>query len=253
MADKRIGIRWYGLNALEINCGGVAFFIDPYVSRNRELVHVAGEVEKYLPTEPKYIFMTHAHWDHLGDTPEVIARNHAVLFASPTACNIMRHFGVPDEALCEIAPGDKRVFGEVKVTVFESRHMEPVKLGFYDTVPDKIDGAGDWKCGEVFAFLIECDGVRIFNVGSANLYLPAVDGLACDYFICGVSRWKPGFPELISHIRYKKLIPTHHDEYTKPLSQFRLRDDFERLRAALPQLPGMELEVMKWYELPPLR
>ena len=244
--------KWMGLNAFDITCGASEFMIDPYVSRDRARVHVPSEAEKYLTGCPKFILMTHSHWDHLGDAPSLIARTGAVLYASRTSCNIMRHFGVEERFLHEIRPGDRFELAGINVTVFESRHMEPCTQTFYEEVPDKMEGPGDWRCGEVFAFLVECGGLRIFNAGSANLHLPAVDGLECDYFLCGISRWKPGFPELISHIRFKRLIPTHHDLYTQPLSQFVLRDDYERLREAVPGLPGMELEVLKPTLLPPL-
>ena len=251
--NSGISLRWLGLNAFEVVCGGVEFLIDPYVSRNRELIHVPGEVEKYITGAPHFIFMTHSHWDHLGDTAEIIGRSGAMFFGSRTACNILRAQGVDDKYLGTLKYGDVvEVDKKIKVTVFESRHKEPYDPGFYDSPPEKLECTSDWRCGEVYAFLIEYDGMRILNVGSANLHLPAVDGLECDYFLCGISRWNPDFPELLSHLRFKKLIPTHHDAYTKPLSEFSLRGDLERLRAAVPDLPVMELEVLKRYDLPRL-
>ena len=259
MSNTGISLRWLGLNAFEIRCGGSEILIDPYVSRDRTLIHVPGEVEKYLDLSPRhsdrlpFIFMTHSHWDHLADTAEIISKIGGASFCgSRTACNILRAQGVDDRWMNMIGYGDEIDVGDVRVTALESRHKEPYDPGFYDAPPEKLERTSDWRCGEVFAFLIEYDGVRILNTGSANLYLPAVDGLECDYWLCGVSRWNPDFPEQLSHIRFKKLIPTHHDAYTKPLSQFSLRDDFRRLCEAVPDLPGMEIEVLKRYDLPRL-
>ena len=255
-----ISLRWLGLNAFELQLGDRELLIDPYVSRNRDLIHVPGEVEKYIDVSPRFldripsILMTHSHWDHLGDTAEIIGRiGGASFWGSRTACNILRAKGVDDMWLNEIEYGDVLDIGNaVKITALESRHKEPYDPGFYDVPPTKLECTSDWRCGEVFAFLIEYDGMRILNVGSANLHLPAVDGLECDYFLCGISRWNPDFPELLSHIRFKKFIPTHHDAYTLPLSEFKLRGDLERLRAVMPDLPLMELEVLKRYDLPRL-
>ena len=255
-----ISIRWLGLNAFEFRLGGRELLIDPYVSRNRDLIHVPEEVEKYIDVSPRlrdrmpWILMTHSHWDHLGDTAYMIRRIGGAAFCgSRTACNILRAQGVDEMWMNMIEYGDVLEPGEdIRVTALESRHKEPYDPGFYDAPPEKLECTSDWRCGEVFAFLIEYGGVRILNTGSANLHLPAVDGLECDYWLCGISRWNPDFPELMSHIRFKKLIPTHHDAYTKPLSQFSLRNDLERLRAAVPDLPVMELEVLKPTPLPPL-
>ena len=258
--DNGISLRWLGLNAFELHLGDREVLIDPYVSRNRDLIHVPGEVEKYIDVSPRFlnlipsILMTHSHWDHLGDTAEIIKRiGGATFFGSRTACNILRAQGVDEKDLWEIKYGWNLEYdGKIRVSALESRHKEPYDPGFYDAPPKKLECTSDWRCGEVFAFLIEYDGVRILNVGSANLHLPAVDGLECDYFLCGISRWNPDFPELLSHIRFKKFIPTHHDAYTKPLSEFKLRGDLERLRAVMPDLPVMELEVLKRYDLPRL-
>ena len=97
----------------------------------------------------------------------------------------------------------------------------------------------------------DLEGQVILDTGSANLHKPSMSGQTCDYLICGISRWKEGFPELIKeNLTFRRFIPVHHDEFTKPLSEFRLRDDLDRLKAVLPGLPVMELPVLQWTELP---
>ncbi len=247
-------IKWLGINALQFRAPGVSFWIDPYVSRDRERLHHPGEVDRYLQGSPGAVLMTHAHWDHLADMPRVIANTGAVLYASRTACNIMRAFNVPEDHLHVIRYGDEfELFGGVCVQVLESRH-----LGFdgeadgYDCIParDSLEKADNWRCGEVFAFLITCQGKSVLNIGSANLFPPAMHGLECDTLVCGISRWRHGFPELLQeNIHFRSLIPTHHDEFRLPLDKFSLRDDFIRLKAAIPDLPGRELPVLEWQDL----
>ena len=247
-------IKWLGINALQFRAPGVSFWIDPYVSRDRERLHHPGEVDRYLQGSPSAVLMTHAHWDHLADMPRVIANTGTVLFASMTACNIMRAFNVPEDHLHVIRYGDElELPGGVSVQVLESRH-----LGFdgeadgYDCIPapDSLSKADNWRCGEAFAFLITCQGKTLLNIGSANLFPPAMNGLECDTFVCGISRWRHDFPELLQeNIHFRSLIPTHHDEFRLPLDQFSLRDDFIRLKAAIPDLPGRELPVLEWQSL----
>lgn len=247
-------IKWLGINALQFRAPGVSFWIDPYVSRDREALHHPEEVDRYLTGSPSAVLMTHAHWDHLADMPRIIAKTDTILYASATACNIMRALNVPEKNLRTIAYGDElELPGGVSVRVIESRHLghDEDAIG-YDTPPaqELLAKADNWRCGQVFAFLIKYQGQSILNTGSANLYPPSMKGLECDTLICGISRWRPGFPELLQeNLRFRTLIPTHHDEFKLPLDKFYLRDDFTRLKAAIPDLPGRELPILQWQPL----
>lgn len=250
-----VEVKWFGINALEIRHSRGVFMIDPYVSRDREKLVVPAEQEKYLTDRPDFVLMTHAHWDHLPDMPWLIGKTDTVLYASRTACCIMRSLGVPERNLHELSYGEVlHLPGGVKVTALESRHKGVMpEENFYTEVQDPaiFRERPAWRCGEVFAFRIEVEGMVILDTGSANFHEPAMAGQQCDYFICGISRWEDGFPEqMMKNVAFRRLIPVHHDEFTLPLSQFRLRDDLIRLKEVLPDLPVMELPVLQWTELP---
>ncbi|MBO4303266.1 MAG: MBL fold metallo-hydrolase [Lentisphaeria bacterium] len=249
-----VSVKWYGINALEFQYSGGSFMIDPYVSRSRTKIVVPEEQEKYLrECKPDFVLMTHSHWDHLPDMPYLIAKTGTVLYASKTACNIMRALGVEEKNLHELSYGEVLRFPGLTVTCLESRHMGVMPEDrFYDTVPKNTDFsiAESWKCGEVFAFKLEMDGLTVLNGGSANLYLPSMKGLSCDWLLYGISRWKEGFPQLLTeNLSFKHMIGVHHDEFTRPLSEFSLRDDLKRLKNVLPDLPAEELPVLHWTEL----
>ena len=252
---NNISIKWYGINALEIRHSGGSFMIDPYVSRSREKLHIREEVDKYITSEPDFILMTHAHWDHLPDIPYILEKTSSVLYASRTACMIMRALGVPESRLHELVYGEVlHLPGNVTVTALESRHMgTSEEADGYDAVPsvEALADRSGWKCGETFAFLIDIGGRKLLNTGSANLCVETMHGLECDWLVCGISRYKPGFPELLTgNISFRYLIPTHHDEFTLPLDKFYLRDDMQRLSAELPDLKYFEIPVLKWTDLP---
>ena len=228
--------------------------IDCYVSRDAEALHIASEVDKYIIDPPDFVLMTHAHWDHLPDMPYIMQKFQCPLYASKTACNIMRAMNVPEKLLHELVYGEELLLpGNVKVTALESRHMgiagEPEG---YSNVPEKFDpdDKSSWRCGETFAFLIEVDGKRLLNIGSANMHEEVMHGMECDYLLCGISRWKEGFPELLqNNVSYKTLIPTHHDEFRLKLDEFYLRDDMERLKKAIPGINYMQLPILEWVSL----
>ena len=250
-----VSVKWYGINALEIRHRNGSFMIDPYVSRNREKLYIPEEVDKYITSKPDFILMTHAHWDHLPDMPHILRKTGSVLYASHTACMIMRALDVPENQLHELHYGEVLNFpGNITVTALESRHMgidgEPE--GYSEIPPrETLSAREGWRCGETFAFMIDIDGKKLLNCGSANLCVETMHGLDCDYLLCGISRYKAGFPELLTaNITYRYLIPTHHDEFTLPLDQFYLRNDLQRLSAEIPDLKSFEIPVLQWTDLP---
>lgn len=250
-----VAVKWYGINALEFKYSGGSFMIDPYVSRDREKLIVPEEQEKYLKEcNPHFVLMTHSHWDHLPDMLYLIEKTDTVLYASKTSCNIMRALGVKEKNLHELSYGEVLEFPGLKITCLESRHMGTMpEDNFYGTIPFEKDFTKreSWKCGEVFAFKMEMDDLVILNGGSANLHIPTMKGLSCDYLIYGISRWKEGFPALLTeNLSFKRLIGVHHDEFTRPLSEFSLRDDMDRLKKAIPGLAAEELEELQWTMLP---
>lgn len=229
--------------------------IDAYVSRDREKLHIPSEVDKYITSVPDFVLMTHAHWDHLPDMPRILQKTGTRLYASKTACLMMRALGVPEEQLYELSYGETLDLpGNVKVTALESRHkgIDEEAEGYTSIPePETLNERTAWRCGETFAFMIEVDGKKILNFGTANMHEPAAHGLECDYFFCGISRYTPGFPEqLCRNIRYRYLIPTHHDEFRLPLDQFVLRNDLQRLAAEIPDLKSLEIPVLEWTDLP---
>ncbi len=253
-----VEVKWYGINALEFRYSGGSFMIDPYVSRDREKLSVPEEQEKYLADcKPDFVLMTHSHWDHLPDMLYLFEKTDTVLYASKTACNIMRALGVKEKNLHELVYGEKLTFPGLTVTALESRHMGIMpEDSFYEEIPSDKDFTKreSWKCGEVFSFKLEMDDLVILNGGSANLHIPSMKGISCDYLIYGISRWKEGFPQLLTeNLFFKRLIGVHHDEFTRPLSEFSLRDDMIRLKEAIPGLPAMELTPLQWTMLPKIQ
>ena len=254
MMNDKLKVRWYGTNALEFRHANGSFMIDPYVSRNNKQITIPSEVDKYLTDRPDFVLMTHAHWDHLPDMPYLIKKTNTVLYASRTACNIMRTFDVPEKNLHELSYGEViEMPGGVFVTALESRHKGSDDLQpTYDAPPslETLTHCSNWRCGEVFSFVIELEGKTIMNIGSANIHVPSMSGSDCDWLFCGISRFTPDFPDrLMRNIHFKCLIPTHHDEFTVPLDQTYLRDDLEHLKEAIPNLNTRQLPIAEWVEL----
>jgi len=254
---EKLTLRWLGINGFELQYRGTTVLIDPCVTRgDSDRLSDPALVQKYL-RRADAIVITHSHWDHLADVPEIIRRTGAALYGTPTTCNIARYYGIAENLLHEVGyQSHISLTPEIIVDFLESRHLQPCNHeGSYHTVPACLAARSDFLCGEVLALRFQFGHTVVLNVGSANLAPEAIRGTRCDYLLCGISRWKPGFPELLAdNLDFNVFIPTHHDDFVHfPLSRFALRDDFIRLRPELaklrPETRFLEVNVLQDYEL----
>jgi hypothetical protein len=119
------------------------------------------------------VLVTHAHFDHLLDVPEIMRRTNARLVAGVTAANLTMSCGV-DRTRCLIVNPDRRaLIGPWRIRVLPAAHDRILGwLPFRRTrsqpgiCPAK---ASDWRLGEPMAFLIEANGKRIYVDSGGNL------------------------------------------------------------------------------------
>jgi len=255
---------WLGINGFELRLPGITILIDPCVSRaHASPISNPANVARYIGGADA-LFLTHSHWDHLIDVPPVVAQTGARVYGSETTLNICRARGVPEEKLSLIGHGSRVTLGRnVSVRVIRSKHKEPVAYpGFYAKAPSVLNSRADYLCGDVFAFLFDIGGLRLLNIGSSNLDVPAIRGTSCDLFFCGVSNYfdSPGFPRLVhDNIGFKTFVPTHHDNFVRyELSCFETADvsafikkDFVRFKAELNRIEPYGEN--RFRELVPLR
>ena len=108
--------RWLGVAGIELRAQDGVLVIDPFLTRfgpwralgrvrsNRSLV--AGTVR-----ECDFVLVSHAHWDHLMDVPEVVRATGAQAFGSANTCRLLSVCGVPATHIRQIGAGDRLVLG----------------------------------------------------------------------------------------------------------------------------------------------
>ena len=115
-------VTWYGTAGFRIETEGRAFLVDPYLSRN------AGARPK-LPFGPEgvggahEIFLSHGHFDHAADVPQIARRSDARVYCSAVAAETLRCRGVPDAQLVVVRDGDAFDFGVYRAQCFHSAHV----------------------------------------------------------------------------------------------------------------------------------
>jgi L-ascorbate metabolism protein UlaG (beta-lactamase superfamily) len=120
--------RWLGTAGVEFEFAGERVLVDPYLSRfpiwntlfgrpapRRELI------KKYL--RPAHaILVSHSHYDHLIDVPEICREFRATVFGSANTSAILAAYGISPALSRTVSAGDSFAAADFKITVFPGRH-----------------------------------------------------------------------------------------------------------------------------------
>lgn len=215
--------RWLGVAGIEIETNGRIMLVDPYLSRiglwrvlfgrlqpDRELI--ASTIHRC-----DYVLVTHAHYDHLMDVPEVVKRTGALTFGSKNICQILKLHGVPQESVREVSVGDILELDVYQVEVLPSEHIR---------IPGPTSGslapslrlpmrALDYRMDECFGFLITAGDTRLLVRPGET-----VDGAVPADFLFVSPHRRPGYyEELLGLVNPRVVVPMHWDNFLKPLSR----------------------------------
>ena len=143
-------LKFLGHAAFHIEGNGLKALIDPFLSGNAR--------SPFSPSDfpdVNYVFVTHGHGDHLGDTAEIALKAGATVVATVEICNYLSGSGIRSHPL-QIGGAFGFPFGRVKMT--------PAWHG------SGIHSDGGMIYGGVAGgFLIEADGKKIYHAGDTGL------------------------------------------------------------------------------------
>ena len=232
-APGTVRVTYLGVNGYQFEANGHALLVDPYFTR-AGLTTIAFQ-QRLEPNETQISFglrhvrprvdavlVTHAHFDHLLDVPEIMKRTKARLIAGATAVNLTRSCGL-DRSLV-VQPGLTRVIGPWHIRVLPSEHDRifgwlPFRgtKTYPGTCPAK---ASDWRLGEPMAFLVEANGKRIYvDSGGTPEVLPSPQVTPIDLAILGVAlpESRKRLRATIERLRPKYVLPSHQDDFFSPV------------------------------------
>lgn len=97
-------IEWFGATTFRLQACGLTIFLDTWLERPKGMkryleIDQAGTVD--------YIFVSHAHFDHLPGCDRLAKRTGAIVVANGEAINLLRNAGVPDEQLMPVSGGER--------------------------------------------------------------------------------------------------------------------------------------------------
>ena len=231
-----IRVTYLGVNGFQFENGDRVLLVDPYFTRiglwsaalNQRIESRPERVNeglRHLRARADAILVTHAHFDHLLDVPDIIHRTHARLLAGSTAIHLVESLGIsPNE--CEVVrPGSTQRIGPWTIRVLPAQHdrlFGKVPFEGKATSSRPPVKASDWGVGELLAFVIEASGKRIYiDSGGVPGSPPDAAVGHVDLAILGVALpdSRARCAEVVRQLQPRYTLPSHQDDFFGPLDR----------------------------------
>lgn len=221
--DSAIAFRWLGVAGIELEMDGRILTIDPFFTRppfwRLWLGRVSAHRELTLDKVPRcdFILVSHAHYDHLMDVPDLAIHTGAEVFGSANGCQLLRICGVPKNQIHEVKGGDRFRLEDYTVEILPAEHIRipgfsPGPLPPNLQPPLRLR---DYRMDRCHSFLIQMGELCLLHCGNAD----PRPGVRADVLFTSPARDKAYYESLLSFVQPKLLVPVHWDNMFQPLSQ----------------------------------
>ncbi|KAH8894360.1 Metallo-hydrolase/oxidoreductase [Thozetella sp. PMI_491] len=123
-------LEWFGATTFRLRSRGITIFLDTWLER-------PSVMPKYLSIdeviEADYIFISHAHFDHLPGADRIAIKTGATVIANCEAINCLRNAGVPEDQLLPVAGGER-------IPLFTREIWDKARQGEIPTAPGPPGG-----------------------------------------------------------------------------------------------------------------
>ena len=217
--------RWLGAAGVELESGGERLLVDPFLTRvplrylffgrpktNQELLF------RHL-SPARTVLITHPHFDHLMDVPDVCRALGATAYGSPNAGALLLAHGVPSGKIHMVRAGDKFQEGPFSVDVYSGEHTRVAGIIPHTGIlPRKLNPPiplSAFRMDAMYSFRIASAGqsVLLWNT-------PAPAGApAADVLVLTASRPARAWRGVIAKVKPKVVVIIHWDDFFSPLSK----------------------------------
>ncbi len=236
-------MRWLGVAGWEIAFDGRVLYFDPYLSRfdyrlpGGPLVPDPAVVDRLLNSgrlagPPELIMISHGHWDHMADVPQLLGRSgwasktiHTI--GTETHRHLLAAMGTPAARLknyIHATGGEDLEFGDgaYRVQVIRSLHSQSRGYGFFApgtrTAPPAAPASiTDLVEGGTLAYQVTvADRLKVLMFGGTNFVERELAGLRPDVVAISMTdhsslhRYLDRLLTTLGGPRY--VIPVHHDD-----------------------------------------
>lgn len=239
--SKELTIRWFGTTNFVISDGQTNLLFDPFFTRpSLSRVLFGGELksdplliketlEKSGIKSINSIFISHTHYDHALDLEETQKLyNSKVVGPVSTKQILLKN----KKTFRKVVPNSSIIVGKFRVIPLKGKHPPHIfNMTFWDgEIKDQIKPlakAYDYKLGENYSYLIEHPSGNILFHPSSAIYDPKVfetklSKKKINTLILGIASRSSSellINTIIKKLKPSTLIPAHHDNFFKPLSE----------------------------------
>ena len=262
VSPNAIRVTYLGVNGFQFETGGHVLLVDPYFTRiglwsaalNQPIESNPDRVNeglRHVRPRADALLVTHAHFDHLLDAPEIMRRTYARLVAGPTEIRLVESFGISPNRCQIVKQRTVRKIGPWTIRAFAAQHDRLFGKVPFDRCPpaprerEKLPvKASDWCVGEPLAFVIEAAGKRIYiDSGGVPGAPPDPRIKDVDLAILGVALpdSRERFGEAVRQLRPRYILPSHQDDMFRPIDRgftFGKMTNFPALLRESKNLPG---------------
>lgn len=225
-------LTWLGTAGFEIKTANQTIYLDPYLSRNTDAVPVQTKtIADIKPESP--IFVSHAHFDHLMDLPDIMKASSSPVYCSDTAKDYLIRSNIPGSRVHMVEKNHQQFhFDGFSAQAIFSRHvvfdfrlvistLAAVNVKFFSCLPYLYR----YPCGQVLCWRFNLEGKSLVFYGSAGasdreLVQTAKEGvnvlllpLQGHSDICRIGL------NFVNILKPQLVIPHHHDNFFPPISR----------------------------------
>jgi L-ascorbate metabolism protein UlaG (beta-lactamase superfamily) len=192
-----VTVTWYSHSCLLIESGGTRLLVDPFITGNPLAPLRADQIEA------NFIFVSHGHGDHVGDTVAIAKRTGATVVSNFEIHNWLSAQGVENGHPQHIGGGFDYPWGRVKLTI--AHHGSALPDGSYGGSP----------CG--FIFYVE--GKKIYHACDTGLFydMKLIGEEGIDLAVLPIGDNFTMGPEdslrAVKLITPRRVLPIHYDTF----------------------------------------
>lgn len=238
IAPGALTATWFGVTAVLLRDGGHAVMADPFFSRppglintllNRRIAPDEAAIRAWLARAGVQrldaVLVSHSHYDHAMDAGVVARLTGAVLIGSESTLNIGRGAGLPESQLRQVRPGQDETFGRFSLRFIESVHSSRTggrPTGVISAPLRTPARYSDYKLGGTWSILVGHPQGRVLLHGSSAALPGALRGERADLVflsIASIDDLDSYLRETVDAVGARRVIPTHWDDFWRPLDQ----------------------------------
>lgn len=247
LGTDELALTWMGAAALEARTQAATVLIDPFYTREGLWTLLSGpikadpaRIDRYV-RRPDAVLVSHAHYDHFLDGPYIAKKYRVPIYLPPDAEAIALAEGVATADVHVLRGGERLTFGDMTVDVIKTHHPDvftqiivggPMPVDFQ--LPMRYSR---YRTADDFDFVINWRGRAIAHVDAPDSLSQPI--ATADVAFVSVGAWWSR-PRVFAKVRTAfspgVLIPMHHDDFFKPLSEPMVENAFSVVAWAMPEI-----------------